>query len=146
MPWWEPDNAQETVEFSGDMYAAPGESTEFIVDNYRRACAHADQTIAELDLDDIGTVPHDGEKITLRQALVHVIHETSRHAGHADIVRELIDGSIGGERETPGSTIWPMKPGGRSTSHALKHQRLPLSRLRTNVHRNTYRAARKGRR
>ncbi|MEQ7007683.1 DUF664 domain-containing protein [Actinopolymorpha sp. B17G11] len=38
-------------------------------------------------------------KTTLRQALVVMIHETSRHAGHADIVRELIDGSIGGSKD-----------------------------------------------
>ncbi|MEQ4209658.1 DinB family protein [Actinopolymorpha sp. B9G3] len=100
LPWWDAENVQKTHETSGDMYAAPGESTEYIVDLYRRACAHADQTIAELDLDDIGTIP-DGETLTLRQALVHTIHETSRHAGHADIVRELIDGSIGGARDNP---------------------------------------------
>ena len=101
LPWWEPENAQKTIETSGDMYAAPGESTEYIVDLYRRACAHSDQTIAELDLDDIGTVPHSREKITLRQALVGRISEAHRHAGHADIVRELIDGSIGGARANP---------------------------------------------
>jgi hypothetical protein len=106
LPWWEPENAQKTIATSGDMYAAPDESTEYIVALYRRACAHADQTIAELDLDVIGTVPHAPEdapdkQITLRQALVHEIHETSRHAGHADIIRELIDGSIGGARGNP---------------------------------------------
>jgi hypothetical protein len=101
VPWWEPENVQKTLETSGDMYAAPGESTDYIVDLYRRACAHADRTIAELDLDTIGTVARSGEKRTLRQALVHLIHETSRHAGHADIVRELIDGSIGGARANP---------------------------------------------
>jgi hypothetical protein len=100
LPWWDPENAQKTMETSGDMYAAPGESTEYLVDLFRRACAHADQTIAELDLDAIGT-DHGGAKITLRQALVHTIHEISRHAGHADIVRELIDGSIGGARDNP---------------------------------------------
>jgi uncharacterized damage-inducible protein DinB len=100
LPWWAPENAQETLETGGDMYATPAESTAYIVDLYRRACAHADETIAERDLDDTGTVPHTGESITLRQALVHMILETGHHAGHADIVRELIDGSIGerGER------------------------------------------------
>lgn len=93
--WWEPANSQRTMETGGDMYAAPGESTEYIVDLYRRACAHADRTITELDLDTVGTVPHNGDIITLRQALVHEILETGRHAGHADIVRELIDGSVG---------------------------------------------------
>ncbi|MEQ4207326.1 DinB family protein [Actinopolymorpha sp. B9G3] len=100
LPWWEAANVQETLHTGGDMYAVPGESTEYIVDLYRRACAHADQTITELDRSDIGTVPHNGETLTLRQALVHTILETGHHAGHADIVRELIDGSVGerGER------------------------------------------------
>ncbi len=101
LPWWEPENVQRTLETSADMYAVPGESTAYIVDLYRRACAHADRTIADLGLDVIGTVPHSGGKLTLRQALVHAIQETSRHAGHADIVRELIDGSIGGARANP---------------------------------------------
>jgi uncharacterized protein DUF664 len=119
LPWWEPENAQQTMDTGGDMYAAPSESTEFIVDLYRRACAHADQTIAELDLDTVGTVPHaddndpgvapdppNPKQITLRQALVHMIHETSRHAGHADIVRELIDGAVGGARNNPYVPDW----------------------------------------
>lgn len=101
LPWWGAENAKKTEETGGDMYAALGESTEYIIDLYRRACAQADRTIDELDLDVIGTVPHDGTKLTLRQALVHMIHETSRHAGHADIVRELIDGAIGGARNIP---------------------------------------------
>jgi uncharacterized damage-inducible protein DinB len=100
LPWWEQGNVQETLDTGGDMYAVPGESTEYIVDLYRRACAHADQTIAELDLDDIGTTPHTGETLTLRQALVHTILETGHHAGHADIVRELIDGSVGERGES----------------------------------------------
>jgi hypothetical protein len=106
LSWWAPENAQKTMDTGGDMYAAIGESTEYIVDLYRRACAHADKTIAELDLDTIGTVPHDGVKLTLRQALVHTIHETSRHAGHADIVRELIDGTVGGARDNPYVPDW----------------------------------------
>lgn len=121
LPWWEPENIRNTFATGGDMYAAPGESTEYIVDLYRRACTHADQTIAERDLDDIGTVTHpvvletgelvetDGENTTLQQALVLMIHETSRHAGHADIVRELIDGSIGGSRDNPCVPDWSEK-------------------------------------
>ena len=59
---------------------------------------HADTTIAELDLDAIGRVPWwpDGRsEITLHQILIHVIAETHRHAGHADIVREVVDGAVG---------------------------------------------------
>ena len=52
-------------------------------------------------------MPHwPGERaaVTLHQILVHVIAETHRHAGHADIVRELIDGAVGHARRT--TTTW----------------------------------------
>ena len=101
LPWWEPENVQHTLETGADMYAVPGESTDYIVGLYRQACDNADQTIAQFELDAVGTLPRSGERFTLLQAIVHVIHETSRHAGHADIVRELIDGFVGGARENP---------------------------------------------
>ena len=50
----------------------------------------------QLDLDAVGHVAHWGnEEVTLHQILVHVATETHHHAGHADIVREMIDGSAG---------------------------------------------------
>lgn len=58
--------------------------------------AHSDATIGSLLLDSAGRVP--GEKrleLTLHRTLVHMIAETQRHAGHADIVRELVDGTAG---------------------------------------------------
>ena len=62
---------------------------------YRRAWEVADETIAVLPLDAIGRVPWWGERgeVTLHHVLVHMTAETQRHAGHADIVRELIDGA-----------------------------------------------------
>jgi uncharacterized damage-inducible protein DinB len=92
-PWFE-----EGVEDNVDMWAAPEESREGIVDLYRRACAHSDVTIAALGLDAAGRVPwwpNDKAEVTLHQILVHVVAETHRHAGHADLVRELIDGAAG---------------------------------------------------
>ena len=50
--------------------------------------------INELALDDIGTA-WPGEPVTLCWVLIHMIEETARHAGHVDIVRELIDGATG---------------------------------------------------
>ncbi|MEU4741214.1 DinB family protein [Actinosynnema sp. NPDC023658] len=88
----------EDAEPNADMWATADESREDIVDLYRRACAHADETIDALDLDSPGTVPWWSEErrsVTLHLVLVHMIAETSRHAGHADIVRELIDGAVG---------------------------------------------------
>lgn len=91
---WLTDDAEDNV----DMWATAEESREDIVDLYRRACAHSDNTIHSLDLDSPGIVPHwPGERAhtTLHAVLVHMIAETQRHAGHADIVRELVDGAAG---------------------------------------------------
>jgi len=82
----------------GDMWATAEESREQIVGLYRRVWAHSDATIETLDLDAAGHVPWwtPGRRdVTLRRILVHMIAETDRHAGHADIVRELIDGAAG---------------------------------------------------
>jgi uncharacterized damage-inducible protein DinB len=80
-----------------DMWATPAESRAQVTGLYRRAWAHADATISELSLDSPGRVPWWGEhgEVNLHQILVHVIAETNRHAGHADIVRELVDGAAG---------------------------------------------------
>ncbi|MEV5767724.1 DUF664 domain-containing protein [Micromonospora sp. NPDC052213] len=78
------------------MWATADETREEIVGLYRRAIAHADTTIAAVALDEVGRVPWWGDAaVTLHRVLVHVIAETQRHAGHADIVRELIDGAAG---------------------------------------------------
>ena len=80
------------------MWAAADETREQIVGLYRRAWAHTDATIDALPLDAAGRVPHwpdERADVTLHQILVHVIAETHRHAGHADVVRELIDGTVG---------------------------------------------------
>jgi len=93
LPW-----IQDGAEPNGDMWATPNESHGFIVELYRRVWAHSDETIAALDLDAVGLVPWWTEarrNPTLHRVLVHMIAETHRHAGHADILRELIDGAVG---------------------------------------------------
>jgi uncharacterized damage-inducible protein DinB len=82
-----------------DMRAAPGETATDIVEYYGRARAAADKTIHELALDDVGT-SSSGATVSLRWVLIHMIEETARHAGHMDILRELIDGATG---DYPGS-------------------------------------------
>jgi uncharacterized damage-inducible protein DinB len=77
-----------------DMRAAPGESTAEIVAFYGRARSAADNTVDELSLDALGTA-WTGETVSLRWVLIHMIEETARHAGHMDVVRELIDGETG---------------------------------------------------
>jgi uncharacterized damage-inducible protein DinB len=93
-PWQDWEHAEPNA----DMYATAQESREEIVGLYRRAWAHADETISALGLEAIGQVPWwppEHREITLHHALVHVLADTDRHAGHADIVRELIDGAAG---------------------------------------------------
>jgi len=81
---------------NADLWAASDESRDDLIDACRRAWALADATIAEVPLDAPGRVPWWGNAaVTLHRVLVHVTSETQRHAGHADIVRELIDGSAG---------------------------------------------------
>jgi uncharacterized damage-inducible protein DinB len=77
-----------------DMAAEPDVSTADIVAFYGRARAAADRVITELPLDTLGT-SWAGDTVSLRWVLVHMIEDTARHAGHADIVRELIDGATG---------------------------------------------------
>jgi hypothetical protein len=92
LPWFSAE-----AEPNADMYATADESRAEIVDLYRRAWSHADGTFDALDLETPGSVPWwtPGNAPTLHQILVHMIAETHRHAGHADIVRELIDGEAG---------------------------------------------------
>jgi uncharacterized damage-inducible protein DinB len=93
LPWLEPD-----AEENADMWATEDQSRDWIIGFYRRAWEHSDRTIDALDLDAVGSVPWWGPErgeVTLHQIMVHVIAETARHAGHADILRELTDGEAG---------------------------------------------------
>jgi uncharacterized damage-inducible protein DinB len=93
MPW-----LADGVDPNADMWAASDETREYVVGLYQRAWAHSDATIEALELDAIGHVPWwpaERNEVTLHRILVHVATETHRHAGHADIVRELIDSSVG---------------------------------------------------
>jgi hypothetical protein len=86
------------AEPNADMWATAEESRAQLVGLYQRAWAHADATIAALPLEAAGHVPwwpaHRRET-TLHRVLVHMIAEAHRHAGHADLLRELIDGAAG---------------------------------------------------
>ncbi|GHD80806.1 DinB family protein [Streptomyces goshikiensis] len=92
LPWEE-----EGAEPNADMWAPTDESREDILNLYRRAWAHTDATIEALPLDAMGHVPWWGDigEVTLQRIMLHMTAETHRHAGHADIVRELIDGAVG---------------------------------------------------
>jgi len=93
VPWVDQD-----ADPSSDMWARADESREQIVERYREAWRHSEGTLDALPLDSTGAVPwwtSGDNEVTLHHAVVRVIADTQRHAGHADIVRELIDGSVG---------------------------------------------------
>ncbi|WP_020672269.1 DinB family protein [Amycolatopsis nigrescens] len=97
-PWLVDLESAESADPTVDMWATAEESREEIIGYYRRACAHSDATIDGLALDAAGRVepwPEHLRAVTLHRILVHVLAETHRHAGHADIVRELVDGAAG---------------------------------------------------
>jgi hypothetical protein len=77
-----------------DMWATEHETREEITGRYRRVWEHSDATITALAVDAPGHVPWwPRPDVLLFNVLVHVLTETSRHAGHADILREHLDGT-----------------------------------------------------
>lgn len=93
MPWLDDD-----AEPNADLWVPAGQTRAEILDLWHRGWAHCDATIATLPLDATGTVPWwppAGRHPTLHRLLAHVNAEVTRHAGHADILRELIDGRAG---------------------------------------------------
>lgn len=108
LPWFGDD-----AEPNADMWATPDETTGSIVSLYQRAWTHADATIDSLPVDAVGYVPwwpEERRQVTLHRVLVHMIAETNRHVGHADIVRELIDGVAGlrsdNDNMGAGDAVW----------------------------------------
>lgn len=100
LPWLADD-----AEPNADMWATPDQTSAEIIALSRAAAERTAATVDALDLDAEGTVPWwTRNPVTLRQILVHVTAEYARHAGHADIVRELVDGSAG---MRPGATNLP---------------------------------------
>ncbi|OIK02880.1 DinB family protein [Streptomyces monashensis] len=91
LPRWD-----DEAERGADMWVTEHESRAEIVDRYRRVWDHADATIDALAVDAPGHVPWwPRPEVKLFNILVHILTETSRHAGHADILREQLDGTVG---------------------------------------------------
>jgi hypothetical protein len=83
---------------NADMFATADESREDVLALYGRVAEFADSVISELPLGAPGVVPwwpQERRYVTLHLLLVHMIAETNRHAGHADILREGLDGMAG---------------------------------------------------
>jgi hypothetical protein len=105
LPWVADGSAWE----GADMWATEQESSEWIVGLYRAACAHGDETIEVLSLQSPARVPWwpaERADTDLGHLLVRVLAETARHAGHADIVRELVDGDTAFDRAQAGDAAY----------------------------------------
>jgi hypothetical protein len=80
---------------ASDTEIGPTATAESVQDFYARESALADAAMAGASLDTWARADYLGSRTTLRWLLTHMIEETARHAGHLDITRELIDGTIG---------------------------------------------------
>lgn len=107
------------VDPNGDFYVADGETAAEVVDLYRRVGDAVDAAIESLEMDAAGSIawwPEERRQVTLGQILVHVLADIARHAGHADIVREGIDGTAGLSVNSP--NLW--EPDGGWAAHVSR--------------------------
>jgi len=105
LPWVEDGSIWE----SADMWATAAESSAELIELYRAAWRHSDESISELGLAAPAHVswwPEERRDTTLGTLLTRVTAETAQHAGHADILRELIDGRAGNDHDGIGDTAW----------------------------------------
>ncbi|MEP7023071.1 MAG: DinB family protein [Actinomycetota bacterium] len=105
LPWIEDGSIWD----GADMWARADESSDYILGIYQRACAHADGVITDLGLDAPGSVAHWPEahrQTTLGFLLIRMVAETAQHAGHADVIRELVDGKGGPDQDTLDQAAW----------------------------------------
>ncbi len=89
-----PDASPAAGEDDGGWVVADTDILDTLLAEYDQACAVSRTTAARFALDDEFSHPHLG-RVSLRWIYIHVLEETARHTGHADIVRELTDGATG---------------------------------------------------
>jgi hypothetical protein len=87
VPWSDADP-------DADLRIKDDETVDSILAFYRAECAAADARWAEFALDDLGT-QSNGDAVSLRWIIIHMIEETARHAGHLDLIVEALDGRTG---------------------------------------------------
>lgn len=99
--WFVENVANEPVDYPFDLDGDPDvdfqvgedETAEEIFELYRSACERSRAALAAASLDDPVLNPSRSRDYNVRWVVVHMIEETARHAGHADIIRELLDGA-----------------------------------------------------
>lgn len=92
--WFEGIVAGDVPTGTRSMQVDPSVTLRALCDDYRAACARSNAIVAAIgDADTV--LVHAGRSRNLRWAMLAVIEETARHAGHADILREQLDGGTG---------------------------------------------------
>ncbi|MEV0878695.1 DinB family protein [Micromonospora echinofusca] len=88
----------EPLDWAGQFRIHGDETLAGLLDDYARVAAETDELVGTLDLDATHPLPQapwfqPGASWSVRRVLLHLVAETSQHAGHADILREAIDGA-----------------------------------------------------
>ncbi|GAA2739237.1 MULTISPECIES: DinB family protein [Kitasatospora] len=88
----------EPIDWENQFRMLDGETLAVLLDRYEQVSRRTDELLRTLDLDQEHALPEapwfePGAKWSVRRVLLHVIAETSQHAGHADIIRESLDGA-----------------------------------------------------
>lgn len=99
--WWfqavwdgsEPEFPWSEEDPDAEFRLGPGDTAESLIAFYRSECDTSRRIVAATALDDV--VESARGNVSLRWIVVHMIEETARHAGHADLIREMVDGSVG---------------------------------------------------
>jgi hypothetical protein len=105
LPWEDDGSVWE----SADMWATPDQTRDYLLDLYRTAWAHSDESLRTLRLDAPASVawwPEERRETTFGHLVVRVVAETAQHAGHCDILRETIDGRGGPHAGDVGDQAW----------------------------------------
>jgi hypothetical protein len=105
LPWVDDGSTFE----GADMWATAEESQAYITGLYRQVWAHSDAMIGSLPFDTPAEVPWwpaERRATTFGHLLVRVVAETAQHAGHADLVRETIDGRGGPDHDETDAATW----------------------------------------
>jgi uncharacterized protein DUF664 len=90
LPRWDDQAANDAA-----FWATEHETRDEVIGLYHRVWQHTDATINALAIDAPGYVPWWDDHVKLFNIMVHMLSDTTRHAGHADILREQLDGTVG---------------------------------------------------
>ncbi|WP_199441686.1 DinB family protein [Umezawaea beigongshangensis] len=92
-----PSHDQETTDWAGEFRFGEDETLTGLLERYEEVARRTEELVATLDLNTSYPLPEapwfePGARWTVRRVLTHLIAETAQHSGHADIIRESLDG------------------------------------------------------